>query len=285
MRLFCLIILLFFLSGVSRLGAAELDSLTAKLKFLRESVMKSDKDNERNKLNSSFTKLLFESIQEEQSILIDSIPKIAQIWSPEEDLKLTCWNTVYSGDNYSYDCIISYRVKRTWYHYLLNDASEKIPEPLKQTGTMRRWYGALYYEIIPFGKSKEKTYLLLAWDGNDQYSNMKVVDVLWFDEMNTPRFGKQVFQTPFNGQTRIIFEYSKDAVMSLKYYEKEDWIVFDHLSPLQDNMEGMYEFYVPDLSFDALQYRKNAWYFIQNVDVRGNQSMENYTAPPTPPMR
>ena len=30
----------------------------------------------------------------------------------------------------------------------------------------------------------------------------------------------------------------------------------------------------------AFEFRKDRWYFVQNVDVRGDQTMENYTEPP-----
>ena len=76
-------------------------------------------------------------------------------------------------------------------------------------------------------------------------------------------------------------EYSSEVNASLKYHEKKNYIVFDHLIPLNAGLEGVFEFYVPDLSFDGFEFRNDFWYFIQNVDVRGNQTMENYTTPET----
>jgi hypothetical protein len=139
----------------------------------------------------------------------------------------------------------------------------------------------LYYSIIPTKVKKQGSYyVLLGWDGYSNFSTRKVIDVLYYDkQLGNWVFGKPIFGPPFSGQYRYFIEYSSKVVVSLKYHPKEKNIVFDHVVPPNKGLEGIYEFYVPDMSFDAFQLDKTRWNFVQNIDVRGDQTMENYTDP------
>lgn len=265
--------------------AQYVDSLSIQLQSLRKKSLFSEGDDQKNQFNAQFSKLIFESIKDNRAFIIDSISNFGLIESSDKKLRLWCWNISFSDQTFHYNCILGFKKGIDWIHYNLNDVSHRVEKPQQYLGTSSAWYGSLYYEIIAFGKKSENQYLLLGWDGNDRFSTMKVVDVLSIDQEGIPHFGKRVFNTPWESNVRIVFEYSSEAVMSLRYYEMKEWLVFDHLSPLQPNMEGMYDYYVPDLSFDALQFRKDKWYFIQNVDVRGDQTMEGYNAPPESPIK
>ena len=262
-----------------------LDSLNFKLKKLRQASLVAESDAEMLKLNAQFRLDLLNALKDQRQINFDSIPNLSVVKAPKDEFRIISWNIAFKDYSFYYDGILSKKQKKDWVHFPLKDISQRVESANNQQGSASAWYGLLYYDIISFGKAKDQQYLLLAWDGNDQYSNMKVIDVLWFDEAGLPRFGKKVFNTPYLSNTRVIFEYSKDASMSLRYEEKKEWLVFDHLSPLQPNMNGMYEFYVPDLSFDALRYTNKKWQLIQNVDVRGDQTMDEYNTPPASPLR
>ena len=58
--------------------------------------------------------------------------------------------------------------------------------------------------------------------------------------------------------------------MSLKYKKskKQELIIFDHLTPKSPNLEGMKDWYVTDLSFDAFKLEKGKWIYIQDIDVQ-----------------
>ena len=55
--------------------------------------------------------------------------------------------------------------------------------------------------------------------------------------------------------------------MSLKYAQnkKKELIIFDHLSPKAPQLEGMKDWYVTDLSFDAFKLENGKWNYIKNV--------------------
>ena len=62
--------------------------------------------------------------------------------------------------------------------------------------------------------------------------------------------------------------------MSLKFNEKEDKIIFDHLSPIQANQKGLFEFYAPDFTYDAFVWKKGKWRLETNIDARNKDLNE-----------
>ncbi len=74
----------------------------------------------------------------------------------------------------------------------------------------------------------------------------------------------------------MIFEYTEDAVMSLKYYPEIGKIVFNQLDPIQRNLVGVYEYYAPNLKyFDALFIKNRKWMIEKNTDIRLDRSIKD----------
>ena len=144
-----------------------------------------------------------------------------------------------------------------------------------------KWYGALYYDIIPMEKSKTNdTYTLLGWEGKDRLSTCKVMDAITVKNGKV-RLGAPIFNTELGMRKRIIYEYNAEVSMSLKYEKKKKHIVMDHLSPLRPLMTGIYSEYGPDGSYDRFVLDKGKWNFESNVDVSIYGKSENrpYTDP------
>ena len=55
--------------------------------------------------------------------------------------------------------------------------------------------------------------------------------------------------------------------MSLKFNVKENRILFSHLIPLNSSLNGLYDFYVPDGSVDALKFKNEKFIFEENVET------------------
>jgi hypothetical protein len=55
--------------------------------------------------------------------------------------------------------------------------------------------------------------------------------------------------------------------MSLRYDPQKKMIVFDHLSPTKPSLEGQYEFYGPDFTYDGLKFEKGVWEHYQNIEI------------------
>ena len=58
--------------------------------------------------------------------------------------------------------------------------------------------------------------------------------------------------------------------MSLKYDQEQNKIIFNHLVPRDKNLEGLKEFYIPDGTFDAFNFKNNFWLLEMDIDARNN---------------
>ena len=113
--------------------------------------------------------------------------------------------------------------------------------------------------------------MLLGWDGNTAFSNKKLIDVFYFNNKNEIIFGAPIFEYNKKIQNRIFFEHAERVSMSLKLQANSGKIVFDHLAPSQTNLEGQYEFYCPDFTTDAFEFKKGKWRLILNYEVRNEK--------------
>ena len=69
--------------------------------------------------------------------------------------------------------------------------------------------------------------------------------------------------------------------MSLRYNEKKKMIVFDHLSPSNQMLKNNYEFYGPDMTYDAYKFQNNSWNFLKNIEVGNPSEFDVTKKPPT----
>lgn len=130
------------------------------------------------------------------------------------------------------------------------------------------WYGAYYYNIKEIKRKKQTYYLLFGWDGVDDFSTRKIVDVLWFDEHNKPQFGLPVFYISDNDiRRRFFIEFKEDASPTLNYDENYKMIIFDYLRPENPMSDGIFMTYIPDGTYMGFAYDKkeNLWRFQQKV--------------------
>jgi hypothetical protein len=139
----------------------------------------------------------------------------------------------------------------------------------------------LYVDCI---KSDEEFYTLIAWDGNDKLTQRKFIDILSFKPDGTPVFGKDVFKFPGKFAKRIMFEYASEVAMSLKYNTNRKQIVFSHLAPngLDPTLEGQFQYYGPDGSFDALEMKKGKWVYEPAIDIRKDKDKTDNVKKPEP---
>ena len=202
------------------------------------------------------------------------VKSIAILTAPDERFRMFNWNVPYNDGSYQFFGRIQIKpTKKTPYTVIhLHDASAEISKAGSKTLTPDQWFGALYYNIIRTSHKKNVYYTLLGWDGNTAFSNKKLVDVLKLEPGNTVVFGAPIFDDGKRSRHRVFFEHAERVTMSLRYQEKNNWIVFDHLAPSQPSLMGQYEFYGPDFTFDAFRWEKNRWKFMPDVDVR-NESL------------
>lgn len=206
----------------------------------------------------------------------DSIQRMGVLKSPDGLFRIYTWALPLSPSNYQYHGFIQYYSKqdRLYNLYILRDSSAHIQNPEQAICSEDNWYGALYYEIIAREFRGIKLYTLLGFDFNDITSRKKIIEILTFNNDSTLQFGYPAFRSNLKIARRIVFEYSAKAVMTLTYDENAGMIVYDHLSPPRPSMEGHYEFYGPDFSYDAFYFGNGYWNYKADVDIRNPKAEE-----------
>lgn len=204
------------------------------------------------------------------NISFSGIKSISILTAPDNRLRIFTWNVPLDDGTYYFFGKIQLQENRKFPYSVitLNDASSDITKASSKILQSDQWFGALYYNIIRKSHKRKVFYTLLGWDGNTSMSNKKLIDVLQIGPKNDISFGASIFDDTKRLRNRVFFEHSERVTMSLRYQESNNWIVFDHLAPSQTSLEGQYEFYGPDFTFDAFQWEKGKWIFRANVDVR-----------------
>ena len=136
------------------------------------------------------------------------------------------------------------------------------------------WFGALYTAIVerPIPYTNETLYTLVGISpiGGSSPSNKKIVDVLNVKPDGTCTFGAPVFVRKNTVNHRMIFEYSAQAVMELRYVESTRMIVFSTLQPMYPQLRGRYEHYIPGENFDAVRFENGEWRLREGVRPPSN---------------
>jgi len=233
--------------------------------------------------NPKILNYAFDALKKDISILV---PK-------DKKFKLITWNTFKNDGTCAYFGYLmvnnSRRVKKGWFghetieeyeYFKLLDRSATVKSPESYIGNPDKWLGMLYYSIIDC----DGYYTLLAREMNGKITQRKFVDVLYFKSDGTPVFGKDVFRFPRKNPKRLMFEYSSEITMSLKFNEKRNQIVYSHLGPNQegDVLLGQPQYYGPDGSYDALELRNDKWVTVEDVDARGEKNKNDQVEKPDP---
>jgi hypothetical protein len=230
--------------------------LEKSLKTLRSSIS----DEDRRNANNTFRVQLLETIQYSESFLylFPKLSTLGAIISPDKSLKIYSWNVEMSDKSNKFYCFVVRPGKRRKKNKVVELIEKSELTRDNQTYSELNWYGCLYYKIIPIKKGTKKLYTLLGWRNNGTLSNLKVIDVLTLSG-NHAKLGDPIFQSKKTMDKRVILEYSIKSSMTLRFEGNYSRIVFDHLSPENPSMNGFYEYYVPDMSYDAYEFNDGKW--------------------------
>ena len=223
----------------------------------------------------------------------DSLTGVSILSPKNNKFKLITWNLNKDDGTHTFFGYLlinnSKRIKKGFFkyetieayeHFKLLDKSWQIKNPETYIGSTDKWFGMLYTQLIEC----DEFYTLIAWDGNDKLTQRKFIDVLYFKPNGEAIFGKDVFRFPRKNPRRLMFEYSSDVTMSLKFNEKKNQIVYSHLAPREEGtvLEGQFQYYGPDGSFDALELRKDKWVTLEDIDVRNEKNKNDRAEKPDP---
>ena len=189
----------------------------------------------------------------------ESIKTVSTIRSDDEKFRVFTWNLLLDSGKYMYFGAMQMNNADSLELYGLYDSSEYNKDVYYAQFDNHHWMGGLIYQMHHYKYKKKDYYITFAWDGQDDKTNRKIVDVLWFDEEGKPNFGEEMFDFDGDLQSRIIFDFNDKAAMLLRYDQDEEAIVFANLVPINPLMKGMYENYVPDGTYDYLKFEKGIW--------------------------
>jgi len=244
----------------------------AVLRVFGDSILKGSNDSVRIYSSVVFKEKFREILKSEKSFIysFDSLKNVSTLNSSDGIVRVYTWIVpLFSNGKISYSGFIQAKDKKSGKIHLLelNEGEFNRQHAEKKSYDYKNWIGALYYKLITSKSKGEVIYTLLGWRGNDNNSNYKIIDVLKIKN-GKAMFGSPVFQTDKGMRHRIIFEYNRDAVMTLNYDDKKKMIVFDHLSPPDTAMAGNFSSYGPDFTYDGFRFSKGKWKLLKNIEPR-----------------
>lgn len=256
--------------GVIGKGQALKADSDDRLQNFYKAIFEQDSDEDRMTASQEFKthlkSLLYEPGAMERPF--DSL-KMCKKGSKDGRFRIFNWNIPMSDGAQVYEALIMIPDAKTDMVNVieLTDKSTAMSKVEGRVSLPNNWFGALYYDIIPFKKSGGDYYILLGWDGDSRITNKKVIEVMTLNGNNV-RFGAPVFKTDKGTKKRVVFTFAEQVSMSMVYDEKNDRIIFDHLAPREPRLEGQFQFYGPDMSFDALQLKKGKWNWQSDVEFK-----------------
>ena len=255
---------------------SKLPNIESDLENLLNKLRNSKTDAERELHNLTFYETIKGALKEPDILTYEfsRLTTISTIKSPDGEFRLFNWNVENQQLSHSHYCLMVKKGKTFGANAIIEFKEDKITIPPNPSTllTPQKWYGALYYKIIPLKKGNKTLYTVMGYNGNTRSSNKKILEVFWF-KGNRLRLGYPLFEadeTSTKLKRRIFFEYSEKAIVSVKFLEGIGKIVFDHLTPETENLTGMYEFYIPDMTYDAYYWKNGVWKYQKDIQV-GNK--------------
>ncbi len=244
------------------------------LKYYLDSVRTTKVEKNKYLWNNLFRKKLEKTLEMPNAFTypFDKLKSIGKLVSPDKYFRIFNWNVENIDLTQNYFGYILVPTNKKEKVIELSDRSAAIDKPESQMLDNKRWYGCLYYKIIISSSKGRTEYTMLGFDMNNRATKKRIIEVMTFSG-NKVNFGAGIFD--YDDKTlrkRVVFEYSSEVQMALRYEENNTRIVFDHLSADNKDAEGIYEFYFPDGSYDALVLEDGRWKFLSDVDVRGEKT-------------
>jgi hypothetical protein len=263
-----------FILGLFLVSTFNSSAQLQRLEELGQKMLQNTEAPERAEAQILFT-ILLDSLMLEPSFFekdLQEVKSLSAITSPDRELRLYTWNEPQKDGTYNFYGRILFNPKKAKTNKVikLKEKKQELARIKTKKLNDQEWFGAIYYQLIQKSHKRNTYYILLGWNGNTALSNIKLIDVLQVSKNGQQvSFGAPIF-TGNQTLSRVIFEYSEKASMSLKFQDNGSRIVFDHLSPINTNMKDQFEFYSPDFTYDSYNWKKGKWIFNKNIDARND---------------
>ena len=178
-RLFLYVFVIFTISASAR----PLPLLEDSIATYYNELAKSKDDALSETLSAKIRSLLIECFDETDVFNFPfSKLKFSKLQSEDGLVRIFNWNQPFQDGSFKYYCLLlrKHPRKGTLEWFELIDYQKEIDKIENKILNADKWLGALYYEIISVDAKKNDTYIVLGWDGKDDMTTRKIVDVIEF---------------------------------------------------------------------------------------------------------
>lgn len=198
----------------------------------------------------------------------EKLDQIGKLKSDDGSLRVYSWLYMADRNTYHYSCFFQV-IDRKGNAEIFKLKQSRSPEAKGEEypQTLEDWHGKIYYGLHQSKYRRKTLYTLMGMDFNNMNSSMKSVEVIAI-QRGKPVFRDDQFLDGGTVKDRMIFEYSNEVAISVRYNQELDLIVFDHLVPFHPLYHGNYQFYGPDGSYDGLKFQEGIWVMVEDVDAR-----------------
>lgn len=191
---------------------------------------------------------------------------ISKMYAPDSSFRIFTWQVMKDFDDYrQFGAIQMKTADGSLKLFPLFDASDFTYRPTDSVRSADKWIGAIYYKIILKTYNNKKYYTLLGSDESNAQTNKKWIDILWFDDNGNPQFGYNGFTYPANDYSkppqpcyRFCVEYKKNGGVRVRYDEKLDEIIFDHIIS-ENNEVSNKATYIPYGDYEGFRWKDGKW--------------------------
>lgn len=268
-----LILLCFLLFGALTWAQADVYedvvSYEHRLIELLNNLRAADGDTELKEKNDLFKEELVKVLKQDAAFdyPFSKLSSLGKVHSQDKQVRLITWNVELADFSQRYFGFVMKKDSRKDIHYVIELVQYPqgiYPKYNYEPLSAESWNGCLYYQIIDIQKGNKTYYTLMGYDAHSDRSTIKLLDVLYFTG-KVPKFGKPIFATEEGYKSRVYFEHSSKATMSLKYDTSREIIIFDHLSPEAPNLAEFRDYYVPDMTYDAYTFDGSRWQLTEDI--------------------
>lgn len=250
-------------------GSEKIGNQEQRLSELLSDLRSANGDAELKEKNDLFKEELAKVLREDAAFdhPFNNLSTIGKVHSQDKQVRLITWNVELADFSQRYFGFVMKKDDRKGIHHVIELVQYPqgiYPKYNYETLHADNWNGCLYYQIIDVKKGNKTYYTLMGYDAYSDRSTIKLLDVLYFTG-KIPKFGKPIFATEDGYKSRVYFEHSAKATMSLKFDKSRNMIIFDHLSPEAPNLAEFRDYYVPDMTYDAYSFDGSRWQLTEDI--------------------
>lgn len=284
--------LFFFFFIISISQAQTLQSLEKNLIPLAHQMLNDSIEKNRFHAVTLFIPKLVEALKIDNSFQypFDSLKNyISIIHAPDQFFRIFTWQLILNNGAYRYYGAIQMNSTQKLVLFPLLDNSDSLlaQENLNlnyEVLEANNWMGALYYNVVKKRSKKKDYYFLFGFDGNDLWSNKKIMEILWFDH-GKPLFGAPMIQSKKDKKDftyRHVITYKKDAAVSFNYNPKYKAILLDNLVAPDEKYFDLQFTFIPDGSNIAYVWKNGKWKFKEKIKLHNAKLKEGQAPQPKP---